>query len=174
MAKLAALVVAVTTVLTATSMPSSASAIAGPSTDQATVEYRAFSVSIDTFMSLRASRSPSHLDWATDGCSTPLPVGLGDTGRSFDFTKACIHHDFGYRNFPLLDRRFNCPSRPADGYCAAGTWSYGRYWSETARKRIDDRFLADMKVDCAPRPWYQKSTCLAWAQTYYSAVRVGG
>ncbi len=174
MAKLAALVVAVTTFLTATSLPTEATAAPGPATDQASVDYRSFGVALDTFIWLRAARSPAHLDWSTDGCSTPLPVGLGDTGRSFDFTRACIHHDFGYRNHQLLDQRFNCPNRPVGGYCAPGTWSYGTYWNGYIRKRIDDRFLADMKLDCAPRPWYQKPTCLSWAETYYYAVRAGG
>lgn len=176
MAKLARLVVAVATIMTAVSLsaPTTSFAAPGPSTDEATVMSLQFSVSLDAFMSRRAAKSPGHLDWSTDGCSTPLPVGLGDTGRSFDFTKACIHHDFGYRNFHLLDRRFNCPSRPSGGYCTSGTWSYGRWWNESNRKRIDDRFLSDMKLDCNPRPWYEKPTCISWAYTYYNAVRLAG
>ena len=168
MARLAKFVVAVTTILTAASLPSPATAhaVSDPGADQAAVEHLAFEVGINTFMNSRGV--PAHLDWSTDRCSAPL---TGDTGRSFDFTKACIHHDFGYRNFKLLDRRFACAARAAGTYCASGTWSYGWFWNETVRKRIDDRFLGDMKSDCSPRPWTQKYSCLAWAQTYYSAVR---
>jgi Prokaryotic phospholipase A2 len=72
---------------------------------------------------------------------------LGDTGRSFNFRSACRRH----RNAPAFG-----------------------IWNSAERKRIDDRFYADMKADCAPRPWTQKTNCLAWAKVYYEAVRVAG
>ncbi len=144
MARWAALVVAATTVL---AVPSSADA----ASELQTFRHLAYEVSISQFVAARSVASPADLDWTSDGCSTPLPVGLGDTGRSFNFRAACQRHDFGYRNAT----RFGV-------------------WNHDERVRIDDRFLADMKADCSGRPWTQKSTCLAWAKVYHTAVRVAG
>ena len=166
MAILANLVVAATTLLAASALPASGVAASGlpashlPATtmDPAVVEWMSFGVDIGTFVSTRAAPFPGPYDWSSDGCSTPLPVGLGDTGRSYNFRAACQRHDFGYRNFRLLD--------------AAG--AHGQWWNETTRRRIDDQFLADMLVSCAPRPWTQRTSCRAWARVYHRAVRVAG
>ena len=93
MARWAALVVAATTFL-------AAAPLAGASTTTDTDAFRhlMYDVPISDFVAARAAQTPATLDWSTDGCSTPLPVGLGDTGRSFNFRAACQHHDFGYRN----------------------------------------------------------------------------
>jgi Prokaryotic phospholipase A2 len=144
MARWAALVVAATTFL---AVPSGA----GATSDLIEFRHVMFGVSIGQFLSARAARQPLGFDWTSDGCSTPLPVGLGDTGRSFDFRAACQRHDFGYRNAPRLG-----------------------VWNSAERARIDARFLADMRTDCSPRPWTQKVSCLGWAQTYYRAVRAFG
>ena len=107
MAILANLVVAATTLLAASALPASglpAHALSPPSAmDPAVVEWMTFGVDIGTFVSTRAAPFPGPYDWSSDGCSTPLPVGLGDTGRSYNFRAACQRHDFGYRNFRLLD-----------------------------------------------------------------------
>ena len=162
MAILANLVVAATTLLAASALPTSAlpaHALSPPGAmDPAVVEWMTFGVDIGTFVSTRAAPFPGPYDWSSDGCSTPLPVGLGDTGRSYNFRAACQRHDFGYRNFRLLD--------------AAG--AHGQWWNETNRRRIDDQFLADMLASCAPRPWTQRASCRAWARVYHRAVRVAG
>ena len=162
MAILANLVVAATTLLAASALPApglSAHALSPPSAmDPAAVEWMTFGVDIGTFVSTRAAPFPGPYDWSSDGCSTPLPVGLGDTGRSYNFRAARQRHDFGYRNFRLLD--------------AAGP--IGQWWNETTRRRIDDQFLTDMLVSCAPRPWTQRTSCRAWARVYHRAVRVAG
>jgi hypothetical protein len=163
----ASLLVAVTSFLTVPSAPN-------PVGDPATVWHFILGVTLDEFTAARAAHQPPHLDWSADGCSTQTPVGLGDTGRSFDFRAACNHHDFGYRNLKLLDRRYHCPRRPLDRYCAPGTWSYGKHWNGPNRLKVDDRFLADMRLDCAGRPVSQRATCRAWAWTYYQAVRAFG
>jgi hypothetical protein len=146
MARWAALVVAATTFL-------AAAPLAGASTTTDTDAFRhlMYDVPISDFVAARAAQTPATLDWSTDGCSTPLPVGLGDTGRSFNFRAACQHHDFGYRNAQALG-----------------------IWNAKERKRIDGRFLADMRADCAPRPVTQRTTCRAWAVVYYNAVRIAG
>ena len=160
MAMLANLVVAATTLLAASALPTSAlpaSGLSAPAAaDPAVVEWLMFGVDIDTFTWTRAAPMPGPYDWSSDGCSTPLPVGLGDTGRSYNFRAACQRHDFGYRNYRLLD--------------AAGP--HGQWWNETTRRRIDDQFLTDMLASCAPRPWTQRTSCRAWARVYYRAVRV--
>ena len=97
MARWAALVVAATTFL---AVPS----VAGASSDLQTFRHSCTSVGLPDFLAARAAASPTDLDWSSDGCSTPLPVGLGDTGRSYNFRAACQHHDFGYRNARGLRR----------------------------------------------------------------------
>jgi hypothetical protein len=164
---MASLLVAASSLMAASSVPA-------PASDPAVVWHLIESVSLTEFLTLRDSGIPPQLDWSHDGCSTPLPAGLGDTGRSFNFRNACDHHDFGYRNLKRLDQRYNCPSRTLDTYCAAGSWSYGRHWNAANRKRVDDRFLADMRADCEGRSFFQRLPCRGWATTYYTAVRIAG
>jgi Prokaryotic phospholipase A2 len=146
MAILANLVVAATTFLAAP-----LGSLNDPSGQLRSVEHLTFEVPLSTFVAARAARAPVQLDWSSDGCSTPFDVGLGDTGRSFNFRHACWRHDFAYRNHRRLGR-----------------------WDSVVRLRIDTRFHGDMLADCAPRPWTQRLTCQAWAATYYRAVRVAG
>jgi hypothetical protein len=145
------LLVAVTSVLTVAS-PVSAGSVHSSSDDQAFVERMMYTTPINTFVA--AVGSDQWFDWSTDFCSAPL---VGNTGRSFNFTNACRRHDFGYRNLQLLDRRYG-----------AG------HWTSTSRRRVDRQFLADMKGHCWARPWYDEPTCLAWAETFYTAVRIAG
>jgi hypothetical protein len=163
----ASLLVAVTSFLAVPSAPN-------PVGDPSIVWHFIMDVSMAEFEAARQAGQPPQLDWTTDGCTTLSPVGLGDTGRSFNFRTACQHHDFGYRNLKLLDRRYHCPHRPLDHYCPTASWSYGGAWNHTNRKRVDDRFLADMRLDCAGRPLTQRLACRAWARTYYQAVRIAG
>jgi len=86
------------------------------------------------------------LDWSTDYCSAPF---VGNTGRSFNFRLPCQRHDFGYRNLKIIGA-----------------------FTEENRKRVDDRFLADMKSTCTPRGVTQRYNCFLWADTFYAAVRV--
>jgi hypothetical protein len=96
------------------------------------------------FLAYRGSpaRDPG-LDYSTDLCSAPL---VGSSGASFDFTEACLRHDFGYRNYDRL------------GIFAA------------AKDAVDRRFLADMSDHCATRPPVERTRCLAWARVFYEAV----
>ncbi len=87
------------------------------------------------------------LDYSTDGCTAPV---VGNAGRTYDFTAACLRHDFGYRN-------------------------YGRLGLIGERRRsVDERFLADMQAHCATRPRDEVVSCLGWARDYFRAVRVFG
>jgi hypothetical protein len=86
------------------------------------------------------------LDWSTDYCSAPF---VGNTGRSFNFRLPCQRHDFGYRNLKIIGA-----------------------FTEENRKRVDDRFLVDMKSTCTPRGVTQRYNCFLWADTFYAAVRV--
>ena len=162
------ILVAVASSLTAPSV-----AVNDPAVTAGRVEVLMFQTSLNGFVS--TSRSPrgvdESLDWSTDQCSAPL---VGSTGRSFDFTAACLRHDFGYRNYKLLDQRFNCSPRPVDGTCAAGTWSYGRWWNASNRARLDAQFKKDLFGHCASRPVWDRPTCRAWATTFYTAVRTFG
>jgi len=90
-----------------------------------------------------------HLDWSTDGCSAPV---IGNQGRSFNFQRACVRHDFGYRNYK----------------------NFGLF-NETTRAAIDERFRLDMVESCEPRRRTFKIRCFAWAEVFYASVRaVGG
>lgn len=144
-------VVAVTLALTVAS-PASAGSIHSAVTDQAYVAQMLYATSMSGF--LAAVGSDPWFDWTTDFCSAPL---VGNSGRSFNFTNACRRHDFGYRNLHLLDQRYG-----------------SGYWNSSNRRHVDQQFLADMKSHCHSRPWYDEPTCYAWAQTFYTAVRLAG
>ena len=88
------------------------------------------------------------LDWSTDGCSAPV---VGSTGRTFDFTDACRRHDFGYRNFKVIDK--------------------GKWWTSAMRHRIDRVFQQDMLRDCNKRIKSVRKICRAWAKTFFKTVR---
>ena len=89
----------------------------------------------------------SRLDYSTDGCSAPV---IGSTGVSFDFTQACLRHDFGYRNYKDL----------------------GRFEEEKAR--VDRQFLDDMLAHCETRGLLLRGRCRTWARRYYLGVRAFG
>ena len=98
--------------------------------------------------------SPEHdvrLDWSTDGCSAPI---VQSTGRSFDFYDACRRHDFGYRNMSRFKN--------------------GRVWNQALRLRIDGQFRKDARASCTSKIRLTKVQCLAWAETYFRAVRSFG
>ena len=90
-------------------------------------------------------------DWTTDSCSPPTPASWR---RLFD--PACQQHDFGYRNF-------------------GKGLTLGR--DENTRRRIDDRFLAEMKSICNYRfsDWTQYANlqaCFKEADSMHAAVRI--
>jgi hypothetical protein len=119
---------------------------------QSVAETLLFRNSLPAFVAI--ADSPTHdvrLDWSTDGCSAPI---VQSTGRSFDFYNACRRHDFGYRNMS----RFND----------------GRVWNAKLRLRIDGQFRKDARASCASKIRITKRQCLAWAETYYRAVRIFG
>ncbi|MCU1395849.1 MAG: phospholipase a2 [Ilumatobacteraceae bacterium] len=173
MRHLARVLVAVTSLLTAMFIPaglitpgwSTPTFAAGGGTaagDDAFVQRMLFATSIGAFTSATRQRigpdgrsGDTWFDWSTDLCSAPL---VGNTGRSFDFTEPCRRHDFGYRNTKLLDRRYGA----------------GRFWNGPNRKRIDENFLGDMLTHCHARRLIDRPTCISWAYTYYSAVRLAG
>ncbi len=102
------------------------------------------------------ARNPG-LVFSTDGCSNWfLPDHMNDTGATYDFTAACWHHDFAYRNY----KRFKAGGLVPD--------------PEGTRARLDSMFRADMDADCAPRPAWQRPTCYSRADLYYFLVRVYG
>jgi hypothetical protein len=123
--------------------PHLAAAAPVPEEPKAIVD-RYLAADLDTFLAYRVSpdRDP-RLDYSTDHCSAPL---VGSSGASFDFSDACLRHDFGYRNYDRL-----------------GIFA-GR------KAAVDDRFLADMRDHCAARPPADHDRCFAWARVFYEAV----
>jgi len=84
-------------------------------------------------------------DWSTDDCSVSPERPLG-----FDFTNACRHHDFGYRNYQ------DAGAFPAN------------------KARVDDTFYADMKRVCVRQRVFVRGACYTVAWTYYQAVHLFG
>jgi hypothetical protein len=84
-------------------------------------------------------------DWSTDYCSSSPDNPLG-----FDFTNACWHHDFGYRNYKAIAQF------PAN------------------KDRVDSMFYADLKRKCATYSSLARPACYSLAWTYYEAVHVFG
>ena len=114
----------------------------------ATLVDRLMDADLDEFLAYRASpERDARLDYSTDRCTAPV---LGSSGPTYDFTDACLRHDFGYR-------------------------SYGRLGLIDERRReVDQRFLADMRAHCLTRPGEQVIRCLGWARAYYRGVRAFG
>ena len=84
-------------------------------------------------------------DWSTDYCSSSPDNPLG-----FDFTNACWHHDFGYRNYKAI----------------------GQFSANKAR--VDQTFHADLKRKCATYGSVVRPACISLAWTYYQAVSIFG
>ena len=119
---------------------------------QTVAETLLFRTSLPAFVATADSAAHDmRLDWGTDGCSAPI---VQSTGRSFDFYNACRRHDFGYRNMSRLKS--------------------GRIWNEALRLRIDGQFRKDARASCISKLRLAKVQCLAWAETYFRAVRSFG
>ena len=114
------------------------------------VSYVMFDVDFTTFTREKYSlkRVFPSLDWTTDGCSAPV---VGNEGRSFNFTQACVRHDFGYRNIKRLGQ-----------------------FTENVRAKIDEQFHRDLETSCATQLRTRKIRCLIWAETFFVAVRATG
>ncbi len=96
----------------------------------------------------RLDRSPwagYGFDWSTDYCSSSPDNPLG-----FNFTNACWHHDFGYRNYKAI----------------------GQFSGNKAR--VDRTFHADLKRRCGTYSSVVRPACLSLAWTYYQAVSIFG
>jgi hypothetical protein len=114
------------------------------------VSYVMFDIDFRTFTREKFSlkRAYPFLDWTTDGCSAPV---VGGEGRSFNFTQACMRHDFGYRNIKRLG-----------------------LFNELVRTKLDEQFHRDLESSCATQVRTRKIRCLMWAETFYVAVRATG
>ena len=114
------------------------------------VSYVMFDIDFTTFTREKFSlkRAYPHLDWTTDGCSAPV---VGNEGRSFNFTQACVRHDFGYRNFKRLGQ-----------------------FNELVRAKLDEQFHDDLGSSCATQVRTRKIRCLMWAETFFVVVRATG
>jgi hypothetical protein len=93
----------------------------------------------------RAPWASYDFDWSTDYCTDSPDYPLG-----FDFTNACWHHDFGYRNYKAIGQF------PAN------------------KDRVDSMFYADLKRKCATYSSVLQPACDSLAWTYYEAVHLFG
>jgi hypothetical protein len=113
-----------------------------------------FATPLATFITVANTKSPSSLDWTSDHCSAPF---VGSSGASFDFTRACRRHDFGYRNLKKFER------------LSPHSW-----WTAEWRAAVDEQFRRDMKAHCATRAVWHRYVCYWWADLYYRVVRLFG
>ncbi|MFE1444139.1 phospholipase A2 [Streptomyces sp. NPDC058739] len=97
---------------------------------------------------------PHEFRWKNDKCSAPAPNSV----LGYDFTPACVRHDFGYRNYRDLhgEHSFN---NDADG-----------------RALIDKILLQDLNATCVPGGPHGYNldipACKVAARTYFAGVRV--
>ncbi|KAG6010176.1 hypothetical protein E4U21_007653 [Claviceps maximensis] len=110
----------------------------------AMTDHQLFEISLGDFINDRNARSPSTLDWWSDGCTNSPDNPLG-----FPYTPACNRHDFGYNNYRHQLR-----------------------FTKGNKKHIDDNFHDDLDHQCDIGSW--KWVCKRLADVYYLAVRVGG
>jgi Prokaryotic phospholipase A2 len=113
-----------------------------------------FDVSLRRFMELKRARPrPDIWDWSDNGCSAPFD-SVSATWKQ-RFKRACLRHDFGYRNF--------------------GAGHSKSQWFDPKDKRrrfVDERFGIDMRNICEAHDW---NGCKSVAGTFFVAVRdVGG
>ena len=114
------------------------------------VSYVVFDIDINAFAreKFALKRAYPQLDWTTDGCSAPV---VGNEGKSFNFTQACVRHDFGYRNIKRLGK-----------------------FTEAVRETLDQQFHRDLTSSCTNQARTRKIRCFMWAETFYVAVRATG
>jgi Prokaryotic phospholipase A2 len=93
----------------------------------------------------RAEWASYRFDWSTDYCTASPERPLG-----YNFTLACWHHDFGYRNYKAM----------------------GRFAAN--KDRLDIVFYADLRRVCATYRLVLQPACYSLAWTYYEAVRIFG
>jgi len=99
-------------------------------------------------------KNEAPFDWGNDGCSNPagsVPV-LGDFDD--DFFRACVLHDFGYRNY-------------GHGLALSP--------NEDTRGWIDDRLLQETRRICNNEvPFLDRLICHGVASAFWTAVRTFG
>jgi hypothetical protein len=93
----------------------------------------------------RSEWASYRFDWSTDYCTASPERPLG-----YDFTLACWHHDFGYRNYKAM----------------------GRFAAN--KDRLDIVFYADLRRVCATYRLVLQPACYSIAWTYYQAVHIFG
>ncbi len=159
------LLVAVTSFLTAPSLDPDSGR------DSQYLETLVFHTSLPAFIETLHSKSAmlGWFDQSSDLCSAPI---IGSTGRSFDFTQACERHDFAYRNYKLLDKKYSCFARLLKHFCGPTAEHYARWWNSANRLRIDERFRSDMLAHCGTRSIWDRPICRAWAQVFFRTVRL--
>jgi hypothetical protein len=103
------------------------------------------------FLAQKATHKPAWIDWSDDGCSAPIAKAVRPL-----FRKACIRHDFGYRNYGSTKRLAPTDDR---------------------RKTVDDFLLADARKICSTKfadDAVLRAGCRTQAESMYQALRYEG
>ncbi|GGZ36712.1 hypothetical protein GCM10010387_33480 [Streptomyces inusitatus] len=124
-----------------------------PAFDKAELKRRADRVMALSYKKFAKAKRAKPFDWRADGCSVPMK----DFPYKKKFRRACDQHDFGYRNYGARGKLELSPTR-------------------ATRKKIDGRFLAEMRRTCNDTyKGRSRTKCRLLAANYYLAVRaVGG
>lgn len=104
-------------------------------------------LSLRKFLQKKEDKYKPHIfDWSDDGCSAP-----GAKTWKKRFKRACLRHDFGYRNF--------------------GAGFKKSQWFDPKDKRrayVDELFLTDMRNICDSNDWFGCGTA---AKGFFKVVR---
>ena len=91
-------------------------------------------------------------DWSDDGCSGGWAKNAADVAHlpvaTNVFHNQCLRHDFGYRNYALLERRWDK--------------NYSTRWK---KYRVDTQLLFDMGIECGRL--YSGGGWLAWLHALF-------
>ncbi|MGW6458302.1 phospholipase A2 [Streptomyces sp. NPDC055078] len=103
-----------------------------------------------TYQQFARTKRVKPFNWTSDGCSTPKK-NFPYRGR---FKKACNQHDFGYRNYGAKGKLELSPTK-------------------ATRKKIDAKFLNEMKRTCADvYKGGARTKCKVAAVGYHRVVRI--
>ena len=113
---------------------------------QAETDRLLFTATMAEFQAARSAKSPSELDWDSNGCTASPDEPLG-----YDFQPSCQRHDFGYHNYKDQDR-----------------------FSDSSKDKIDSNFKKDMYNECNSHGKLGAVVCKGIANIYYEAVSTFG
>jgi len=126
-----------------------------------------FGFSMDTFLRFRKTKTPSNLDWSSDGCSM-----LPDTPFANNCKNACDRH---VRFPPLLLSPNHIHKLMTKKDFGCRNFKAQKRFTRANKAHIDDNFRSDMFRQCEHEGGlFGGTSCEGWAKIYHMAVRKFG